>query len=424
MKTIKNSIFFRCIAILICGMLLLTSCGKSETNENKSSTLINEVLSQLTNVFKYYDDISEQYKTVLDSISSADKIESAQLIKKIDNVITVLQDTLLPVNSLKSKEEQFDDEGLYYLEFEIAFKQLGVTCNEYKNTLSVIKWYLLEYTLDDRDEILKKIVELNLSILENEIKLQYVSLNQFLINIDEDIAADFRNTELVKFASYKREALDWQSLKSILEDWSETALNNIEDALVQYEKIVGEQQEILDLMNAIIKTYEQITETKKEAREKFKPELDNEFAELWYKALRFYSAKDEEYIDLCFDIFIQKAKSAVDDRFTEESAAKITETAKAFWTEVHEGKREGGILVLCFDVPNSHAFLQTADIIIKINDINCNVVEDYIDNKKNGETNKLTYLRLENGKLIEYEDIVPADSSAVMAGVDLIEYFD
>ena len=215
MKKITNSPFAAALvftAVLLLAVILLASCTKVETTDSSGepSPLLTEILNHLSSALAYYDDITEQYKTALDDVNlflAADDIETEQVIMTIENTIKKLDETTLPVNSLKSKQEQFRNEKLSYPDFESLYTLLPITNESYKNSLNLFHWYLTKYTLDDRDEMLATNTEIYLTILENEIRLQYIALNLFLVDIDEDIASQFRTAEIEKLPSYKREAL-------------------------------------------------------------------------------------------------------------------------------------------------------------------------------------------------------------------------
>ena len=447
----KKTILVKFLVVPVCLCMILSAYCKTtlnddiaDTDRSNSASLLTEVLDDLTSAFKYFDDISEKYNGTLNAVQSfidSGEADSSSISSLVTDTIEYLDKAVVPTNTLASKESQFDGIGLSYLDFETAFSDLPVMRDEFKSELTVVNWYLTEYILDDRNEILGHIVTLDKTVLENEIKMQYIALNWFLIGIEEDIAASYRITELLKLQSYQREAFAWQTNETLLEEWIESAAQNIVTALEEYEKIVGKQQNELDIQEQLIRIAEkeaeleesrkqlnealqELGDAKKRGREKFKPESSDDFAVLWNKALRFHSLKDEEYVTLCLDMFVEKAQSAGDKNFTLASARKIADAAEAFWKEARDGSREGGVMAFYFEPSNGHEFLQAADIIIKINGVPCNELDDYISNKKADSPNELTYVRFENGRFTEYKDIVPVASSVKIAGGDLIEYFE
>ena len=440
----KHTIHIKRAVALLCLCLVLVGYGKATPDSGEPAAPLAEVLDAMTLAITCYDDISERYSGALDAVQAfidANGTDSSAIVAVIDDTIEYLDNAAIPPNTLESKEDQFRKIGLSYLDFEAAFNYLPIARQDYKERLNVIKWYLTEYVLYDRNALLKTNIEMDKAVLKNEIIIQYIGLNWFLLNIDEDIAANYRDTVLAKLPGYQREALAWQGNKAVLEEWVNTAFDNIEAALVEYEWSINKLQNELDTQEQLYRIEEKeailkeskreleeasrkLEEAKQRGRDTFQPELSDDFAILWNKALRFHSLKDEEYVTLCLNTFIAKAQTASDAYFTVESAQKIADAAEAFWKEAREGKREGGVMALYFDPPDGHAFLRMADIIIKINGVPCNELEDYIENKQAEAPNTLTYLRLENGILNEYEDSVPAGDTVKIAGGDLIEYFE
>ena len=447
----KKTILVKFLVVPVCLCMILSAYCKTtlstdiaDTDRSNSASLLTEVLDDLTSAFKYFDDISEKYNGTLIAVQSfidSGEADSSSISLFVTDMIAYLDKAVVPTNTLASKESQFDGIGLSYLDFETAYSDLPIMRDELKSELTVVNWYLTEYILDDRNEILGHFVTLYKTVLENEIKMQYIALNWFLINIDEDIAASYRNTELIQLPSYHREALAWQTNETLLEEWIESAAQNIVTALEEMEKIIGKQRNELDMLEQLNRIAEKeaeldesgkqldearqkLDEVKRQDREKFKPESSDDFAVLWYKALRFHSLGDEEYVTLCLDMFVEKSQTAGDKNFTPASARKITDAADAFWKEACNGNREGGVIAFYFEPPNGHEFLQLADVIIKINGVPCNEFDDYISNKKADMPNELTYLRFENGSFTEYTDSVSEGSSVIIAGGDLIEYFD
>jgi len=250
----KNTILIKRAVALVCLCLVLAAYGNaapgdSNPNSGESAALLAEVLDELTLALTYYDDIAERYNDALDAALAfidANGTDNSAVTAVITDTIEYLDNAAIPPNTLESKEDQFYDIGLFYLDFEAAFNYLPIMRESCRGSLNVLNWLWEEYIFDDRDALLKDIVELNKTMLKNEIIIQYISLNWFLLDIDEDIAANYRDTVLAKLPSYQREALAWQGNTAILEDWINTAFDNIEAEMTVYERIIGEMQNKLD----------------------------------------------------------------------------------------------------------------------------------------------------------------------------------
>lgn len=423
------------LLLLICAALLLAPIGQAAAGDPLADTL-----ATLTDTLRYYDETAVRYMATLDAVAlllDSGEDETGRMIELVAQAIRGLNEMSPPANLMEGREAELDGLGITYLDFTVLLSIASMAHDDNLTYLETILWYLAEYKLDDRDEILIPIVEIDLRILENESRFQYLCVNEFLLCLGKDIAANYRDSELAGLSSYG-EALPWQTNEALLDEWLSTTLADIEAALTEYELLVGKAQNDLDVMEALNRivakeaaleesrrlleeAQQQLEETRQRAREKFAPEMDDDLWLLWGKALRFRALGDDEYVRLCLDAFVQKAQAGDDANMTGESGRKVADTATAFWAEERGEGREGGIMVLFFDPPVDHAFLRTADIIIGMNGAYCNGFDDYTANQAEDGPNTLTYLRLENGGFVQYEDSVSGDDGIRFAGVDLME---
>ena len=321
-----------------------------------------------------------------------------------------------------------------------AYRSFVASCKEMD--LSIDAMYALNSILTsekgDRESFAMDLIVPAVEYYKNIQTLAYNRLNMYLLNYPTDTAKMFWATKLTEFKSYDRYAAPWNDDPKVIAEKYGSTIETLSDKIYETKNLLSEHQDYIDELKEVkefaakisqleesesefAETLRKLDEKKQKARAESKPEIGDSFNLLWSKALCFYDTKDMEYLNLCLEVFVQKAETAPGENITLESASKIAAAAAAFWKEARAGKRDGGVMVFSFDPPGSHDFLQPGDIIVKINGSACKSMEEFTSNRRNYLSNDLAYLRLEDGKLTQRQNSFATDYAVKVIGANMIE---